>query len=137
MKPVAELRIPEIGQFCLLKRALPEQTTLIYTGEDLSPVQEMDCRIFDLRLLPWLRRSLARGDWDLVFCHAPVRPLWDRRHGLNAALHGLLQRLFHLRTLGTYALHGRTCPVVMLDFNDEPCIPANVFPLLDQAMLQA
>jgi len=86
MKPVAELRIPEIGQFCLLKRALPEQTTLIYTGEDLSPVQEMDCRIFDLRLLPWLRRSLARGDWDLVFCHAPVRPLWDRRHGLNAAL---------------------------------------------------
>lgn len=68
MKPITEFRILEIGQFWLLKRALPDQTTLIYTGEDLSSVQEMDCRIFDLRLLPWLRRSLAMAfrinrDW--------------------------------------------------------------------------
>jgi hypothetical protein len=134
MKPITEFRILEIGQFWLLKRALPDQTTLIYTGEDLSSVQEMDYRIFDLRLLPWLRRSLVRSDWDLVFCHAPVRPLWDRRHGLTAALHGLLRRLVHLRTLGTYALHGQTCPVVMLDFNDEPGIPAHMFPLLNKAV---
>jgi hypothetical protein len=108
MKPITEFRILEIGQFWLLKRALPDQTTLIYTGEDLSSVHEMDCRIFDLRLLPWLGRSLARGDWDLVFCHAPVRPVWDRRHGLTAALHGLLRRLVHLRTLASQSTKWKT-----------------------------
>ncbi len=134
MKSIDELKILEIGQFGLLKRNLPERTTLIFTGEDWAEVESLDHLVFRPGLVPWLRRSLAAGAWDIVFCHAPVRGLWDRKHGLVAALEGVLRRLIHTRTLGTYAVGGRqTCPLVMLDFNDEPCIPAHAFRLLERA----
>ena len=136
MKPPGELRILEIGQFGLLKRNLPERTTLIFTGDGRSTVEGLDYRDFSLDLLPWLARSLARPAWDIVFCHAPVRPLWDRRHGLAVALAGLLRRLGRARTLGTYALRGPLgCPLALLDFNDEPVIPVHMFPLLDRAII--
>jgi len=136
MKSAAELKILEIGQFGLLKRNLPDRTTLIFTGEDWAEADGLECRVFDLGLLPWLMRSLARGEWDIVFCHAPVRPLWDRKHGFLAALKGLLRRLVYTRSLGTYALRGRQAsPLVMLDFNDEPTIPAHAFHLLERAVV--
>lgn len=136
MKPVADLNILEIGQFCLLKRNLPDQTTMVFTGQDMSQVDGVDCQVFGLNLLPWLLGSLTRGEWDIVFCHAPVHPLWDRKHGLRTAFAGLLHRLLHVRTLGTYALRGRQAsPLVLLDFNDEPSIPAHVFQFLERAAL--
>ena len=54
-KPNAELRILEIGQFCLFKRNLPAQTTLVFTGENLAEAGGLECRVFGLGLLPWLR----------------------------------------------------------------------------------
>jgi hypothetical protein len=136
LKPNADLKILEIGQFCLFKRNLPAQTTLVFTGEDMAQIDGLEFRIFSLDLLPWLMRSLARGAWDIIVCYIPVRPLWDRKHGLRAAVAALLRRLQHLRTLGTYALAGKyPTPLVLLDCNDEPHIPAHVFGLLDRAVL--
>ena len=136
LKPNTELKILEIGQFCLFKRNLPDQTTFVFTGENMSEMSGLDCQIFSLKLLPWLLRSLARGEWDIIFCHAPVRPVWDRKHGLRAAVAELRYRLRHFRTLGTYALRGRhPSPLILLDFNDEPNIPAHMFDLLDRAVL--
>ncbi len=136
MKTLAELKILEIGQFCPLKRNLPDQTTLIFTGQNLARVTGLDCRVFSLALMPWLARSLSRGEWDVVFCHAPVRPLWDPKHGLLVALESLLRRLARIRTLGTAMLRLLPTPaLVLLDFNDEPGIPAHVFPLLDRSLL--
>jgi hypothetical protein len=136
LKPNAELKILEIGQFSLFKKNLPAQTTLVFTGEDMTQISELDCRIFSLELLSWLRRSLARGAWDIVVCHAPIRPVWDRKHGLRTAVAELWHRLRYFRTLGTYALRSRhPSPLILLDFNDEPNIPAHIFDLLDSAIL--
>jgi hypothetical protein len=136
LKSNAELRILEIGQFCLFKRNLPDQTTLVFTGENMAEVDGVAHRVFDLRLYRSLAGSLARGDFDIVMCHTPVRPVWDRRHGFRAAMAALLHRLRAVRTLGTYVLRGRyPTPLVLLDFNDEPNVPAHVFPLLDRAVL--
>ena len=136
MKLATELKILEIGQFPLLKRTLPDRTTLIFTGENRNRVEDLEHRVFSLDLLPWLMRALANGEWGMVFCHVPVRPLWDRKHGLPAALKGLLRRLLRPRTLGTYALRSRQAsPLVMLDFNDEPGIPAHAFYLLERAVV--
>jgi len=129
-------KILEIGQFCLFKRVLPENTTMIFTGEDWAEAEGFEHKVFDLALLPWLRRSLAAGAWDIVFCHAPVRSLWDPRHGLRAALVSLLRRFVHTQTLGTYALGGRQAiPMALLDFNDEPWIAAHGLNLLDRAVI--
>jgi hypothetical protein len=136
MKSAGELKILEIGQFCLFKRNLPEQTTMVFTGQNRAEAAGVDALVFDLGLLPWLRRSLAGNTWDLILCHVPVHPLWDRRHGLASALLDLTRRLRHIRTLGTYALRGPVlAPLVLLDFNDEPNVPSHIFPVLDRAVL--
>lgn len=136
MRSHAAPRILEIGQFCLLKRSLPAQTTMIFTGDDVTAVSGLDCRIFAPRLLPRLMRALAGGRWDLVFCHVPPRPVWDRGYGLRHAVPELWRRLRRPRTLGTRALRGRiAAPLVLLDFNDEPGIPAHALGLLDRAVL--
>jgi hypothetical protein len=132
----AGLRILEIGQFCHVKRALPAQTTSIFTGENWAECEGLDCRAFDFKLLPWLRRSVLRGDWDIVICHVPVWPVWDQKHGLSIALRGLLRRFIHSRTLGTHLLPVRgASPLVLLDFNDEPWVPGHALTLLDRAIL--
>ena len=126
----------EIGQFAFFKRNLPSQTTLIYTGHNMARVAGLESQVFSFGLIPSLIRSLSAGEWDVVFCHAPVRPLWDRRHGLPVALKEFFRRLDRIRTLGTGILGALPAsPLVMLDFNDESVIPAHVFPLLDRAML--
>ncbi len=136
MTSSAELKILEIGQFCHMKRVLPAQTTLIFTGENWAECEGLDHRAFDFTLLPWLRRSVLRGDWDMAVCHVPVRPVWDRKHGLGIALKGLLRRFIHTRTLGTHLLPVRgPTPIVMLDFNDEPWVPGHAFAHLDHAIL--
>jgi hypothetical protein len=131
-----DLRILEIGQFCLFKRIYPDQTTLVFTGEDLGATDGLDCKIFGPRLLPWLLRSLARSEWDIIVCHVPPRPLWDRKHGLAHALREFIRRVRQVRSLGTYALEAtRSPPLVLLDFNDEPGIPGHVLGLLDRCHL--
>ena len=133
MKPLDRLRILEIGQFCLFKRNLPEQTTLVFTGENLATVRNVDHVVFGLRMLPWLRRTLSSGEWDVVLCHNPVHPVWDVRHGVVRGVRFLARRLARVRTLGTHLLDTRIdCPLVMLDFNDEPGIPRHAFPWLER-----
>jgi len=133
MKRHADLRILEIGQFCLLKRNLPDQTDLIFTGADFADVAGMDCQTFTPALLPGLVRALAQGRWDLVCCYPPALPVWDRKHGLIHALRGLRRHLIDFRTLGTYLLRRPSAsPLVMLDYNDESTIPGHVLPLLDR-----
>jgi hypothetical protein len=130
------VRILEIGQFPLFKRNYPDQTTMIFTGENHAEIDGLDCQVFGPRLLSWLLRSLAQRRWDIVFCHAPVRPVWDRKHGLHHAIVEFLRRIRLVRTLGTCALEtGDTPPLVMLDFNDEPGIPGHVFGLLERSLL--
>jgi hypothetical protein len=133
MKRRADLKILEIGQFCLIKRNLPDQTDLIFTGADFAEVAGTDYQTFTPAMLPGLVRDLAQGRWDLVCCYPPARPAWDRSHGFVRALRGLRRHLMDFRTLGTYLLHARaTPPLVMLDYNDEPTIPGHIFPLLDR-----
>jgi hypothetical protein len=132
----AGLKILEIGQFCLFKRTLPEQTTLIFTGDDFGAVEDLSYRIFTIGLVPGLFRALARGQWDIVVCYPPTRELWDRKHGLLRALRGLARRVRHFRTLGTYTLRSSVgSPVVLLDFHDESTISRDSFALLDRSIL--
>jgi hypothetical protein len=136
MKPADQLKILEVGEFSLFKRSLPDRTTLIFTGENPTRVADIDCHVFSPALLPWLSRALSRGEWDIVFCYAPVRPLWDRKHGFAAASKALLRRLARPRTLGTAMLRlPPSTPMVMLDLNDETLVPAHNLPLLDRALL--
>jgi len=136
MKPADELKILEVGEFSLFKRNLPDRTTLIFTGQNPTRVADIDCRVFSPALLPWLGRALSRAEWDIVFCYAPVRPLWDRKHGLAVASKALLRRLARPRTLGTAMLRlPASMPMVMLDLNDETLVPAHNLPLLDRALL--
>lgn len=136
MKNIEGLRILEVGQFCLLKRNLPEQTTLVYTGNDFSRLHGLEYIPFGLRIIPWLQRSLSSGNWDIVFCHSPIHPVWDTRHGMVDAVRHLLRQFRNERTFAS-SLLDRTidCPLVMLDFNDESAIPGHVFPLLDRCTL--
>jgi hypothetical protein len=126
------LKILEIGEFSLFKRNLPHQTTLVFTGYNPRHVRGIDHRPFGPALLPGLLRSLRRGDWDVVFCYPPARPLWDRKQGAPRAAAGLLRRLARFRTLGAYVLKARPAsPLVVLDYNDEAIIPAPALFLLD------
>ena len=136
MKSPADLKILEVGEFSLFKRTLPDQTTLVFTGQNPARVSDIDHRLFSPSLLPRLNRELARGSWDIAICHAPVRPLWDRRHGFAVALKSMLRRLARPQTLGVGMVKPPSgIPLIMLDMNDEPSIPAHNLPLLDRALL--
>jgi len=128
----ANLRILEIGEFCLFKRNLPDRTTLIFTGHNRETVRGLDCQMFHPGLWWDLRHRLMKGEWDVVMCYPPARPLWDFRTGLSGALRHLFRAIARLRTLGTYVLRGVQIPrLVILDYNDEATIPAAAIPLLD------
>ncbi len=136
MTSPTELKILEIGEFSLFKRTLPDQTTLVFTGQNPARVSDIDHRQFSPALLPRLQRELSGGAFDIVICHAPVRPLWDRRHGFAIALKSLLRRLARPQTLGVAMVKPPSgIPLVMVDMNDEPSIPAHNLPLLDRALL--
>ncbi len=126
------LKILEIGEFSLLKRNLPDQTTLVFTGDNPRNVRGLEHRPFSPAMLPSLLRSLRRGEWDVVLCYPPARALWDRRQGAPRAAAALLRRLASFRTLGAYVLKARPAsPLVVLDYNDEATIPAPALFLLD------
>jgi hypothetical protein len=128
----AGVRILEIGEFSLFKRNLPGQTTLVFTGDNPDRLGGLDHRRFGPAMLPGLLRSLHRGDWDVVFCYPPARPIWDRRLGAPRATAEMLHRLARFHTLGVYALKARPdCRLAVLDYEDETTIPVAALPLLD------
>jgi hypothetical protein len=128
----AGVRILEIGEFSLFKRNLPGQTILVFTGDNPDRLGGLDHRRFSPAMLPGLLRSLRRGDWDVVFCYPPARPLWDRRLGAPRATAGMLHRLARFHTLGVCVLKARFgSPLAVLDYDDETTIPAAALRLLD------
>ena len=128
------VRILEIGEFSLFKRTMPDQTTLVFTGANPRSIEGLDHRPFGPAVLPGLLRSLKRGEWDVVACFAPARPLIDCRRGLGGLLASLLRVLFRFRTLGTYAMRSRhPVPLVVLDYNDMQTVPRPALKLLDRS----
>jgi len=124
-------RILEIGEFSLFKRAWPARTTFLFTGANAASVRDLEQRPFSFALVPGLLRSLRRGDYDLVACHAPSRPLWDRRLDFPRALAALLRRLVRPRTFGTRWLHKRpVCAFAVLDYHDASTLTPSALPLL-------
>ncbi|MCW5980913.1 MAG: hypothetical protein KIT09_22725, partial [Bryobacteraceae bacterium] len=129
------LKILEIGEFCLFKRNFADQTTLMFTGDSDRTVQGLDYLSFSPGMLPGLLRSLRREHWDIVVCYPPARTLWDCRQAPARGAIDLVRRVEAFRPLGTYAirafrrrLEGR---LVVLDYNDEATIPTPALPLLD------
>src|SRR5215831_11839043 len=130
------LRILEVGEFSLFKRTMPDQTTLVFTGANPRGIEGLDHRPFGPTLLPGLLRSLRRGEWDVVVCFAPARPLIDCRCGPGGLLAALSRVLFRFRTLGTYAM--RSChpvPLVVLDYNDMQTVSRPALKLLDRSIV--
>ncbi len=128
------LRILEIGEFCLFKRCVPNQTTFLFTGANARDLAGISFRPFSPRVVPGLLASLRRADWDLVFCYPPSMPLLDCRRGAMGALSALARLLFRFQTFGTYIARQSRSPLVVLDFNDTPTISPLGLALLDRSM---
>lgn len=129
-------RILEIGEFSLFKRSMPKATTFIYTGGNPHGADDLEHISFGPTMLCGLLRSLKRGDWDIVFCFPPSRPLFDSRRGIGGLLAALSKIAFRPRTLGTYAARTHfAAPLVVLDFNEMPTVPRPALKLLDKSIL--
>jgi hypothetical protein len=129
------LRILEIGEFSLFKRAMPRETTLIFTGANPRSIAGLDYRPFGPTVMAALLRSLERREWDVVFCFPPARPLFDCRRGIGGLLAALSRVLFRFRTLGTYVTQLRhPVPLVVVDSNDMTTVSRPALKLLDRSI---
>ncbi|HEY7300066.1 MAG TPA: glycosyltransferase [Xanthobacteraceae bacterium] len=130
------LRILEIGEDSIFKRSMPRETTLIFTGASSRSVDGLEYRAFGPTIIPGLLRSLKRGEWDVVFCFPPARPLLDSRRAFAGLPAALSRVLFRFRTLGTYAARTRyPIPLVVLDLNDMITVPRPAMKLLDRSIV--
>ncbi len=112
--------ILEFGPYCLFARTHPYETTRFSSlepGGDFRGLVEAE---LDLRRLADLRRLLAGRRWDLIACHAPLRPL--SRWSLRALAYRRL-----LRSAGS--------PLIGLDFNDGKALTPTALALLARATL--
>jgi Glycosyl transferases group 1 len=126
-------RILEVGEHCLIGRALPSRTDYVCTH--LS--RALGSLPSDLRQLEPMAaiRALRAGSYGLVIAHAPAYA------GLRASiLRFAVQRPF--RRMPILALRSnlarlvpRHIPVIMLDLEDAPIVYANNLALLDRALL--
>jgi hypothetical protein len=106
-------RILELGNLCLFKRGLPEQTTLIWAGHRTDDVPVPDCRQLSWPVFRQIRRSLASGAFDLVACYPPELPPWREARSRKS----LRQRLLYHILLRDPKLTGST-PFAVLDYSD-------------------
>lgn len=114
---------------------MPRETTLVFTGTNANKLRGLEHTPFGPTMLPGLLRSLGRGEWDVVFCYPPSRPLVDGRRGIAGLFVGLSRLLFQFRTLGTYTARiGSPIPLVVLDFNDTTTVPRPALKLLDRSV---
>jgi hypothetical protein len=129
------LRILEIGEFCLFKKIMPEETTFVFTGNDPHRLADIEHVSFGPTTLPRILRSLKRGDWDIVFCFPHPRPLLDPRRIFGGIPAALARALFRFRSLGTYAANLRyPAALVVLDYNDMLTVPRSALKLLDRSI---
>jgi hypothetical protein len=129
------LRILEIGEFSLFKVAMPQDTTFVFTGVNRRAADHIEHEPFGPAMLPGLLRSLRRGEWDIVVCFPPARPLLDCRRNVAGLAVALYRLLFRFRTLGTYFAQARArVPLVVLDYNDMQTVPRSALKLLDRSV---
>lgn len=69
---VDDLRILEVGDRSLFADTLPDNTTLLWTGARAICCAALQRRNFGPGSVWFLMRSLRRGDFDLIVCHAPL-----------------------------------------------------------------
>jgi hypothetical protein len=133
---VSSLRILEIGDAPLFKRAFPENTLAVWTGNNVADEGMPGWLNFSLRRMGDLRRRLAGNEFDLVVCQPPLYAPWDPRW-LGRALfsrRALAGQLPLVRAFGTMLLRGEvTAPLAVIDRDDAPVINRPNFALLDRA----
>jgi glycosyl transferase family 1 len=129
-----QLRFLEIGEFSLIKRCIPEQTTFIFTGANPRRLSDIAFQSFSPTKAIELLRGLRGHAWDLVFCFPPALPLWDRRRGVAGLPSTLARLIFRFRALGTYVARYSHIPVVVLDYNDTASVSIPGLPLLDRSI---
>ncbi|MFH0953127.1 MAG: hypothetical protein V1873_02225 [Verrucomicrobiota bacterium] len=132
-----DLKILEIGEFTLFKRAMPAQTTFVFTGQNRRRAEGLECRMFGPAVLARLVTALRGGAYDLVVCFPPGKPLWDPRRSTLTNLKRLLLRCARFRTLGAYVLRcPMSVPVAVVDASDASVIPAHRAALADKDRLR-
>ena len=126
-------RILEVGEHCLIGRALPNTTDFTYTGLYRLP-SELPAILHRIDPLTAIRKLRADA-YDLVIAHAPAYASL-RSKMLRFAARKPLARgpaLFLRGNLARLVLPH--VPLVMLDLEDAPVITANNLALLDRALL--
>ena len=107
--------ILEFGPFCLFARTHPYEATRFPSCERGGDRQGLTRHGFGFGRLVALERSLGRGQWDVIACHVPIRPL--PRLGARAFAYRRL-----LRPGGP--------PLIGLDFNDEQALTPTALAVL-------
>jgi hypothetical protein len=126
-------RILEVGEHCLIGRALPRDTDFVCTSITALP-PDLPAELRRLDPLTAVR-SLRANAYGLVIAHAPAYALWQlpilRSLARKPVQRGpaLLLRAFLSRVVAPHV------PIVMLDMEDAPIIHPNNLPLLDRAAL--
>ncbi|MFO1057540.1 MAG: glycosyltransferase [Dongiaceae bacterium] len=133
---LAALRLLEVGDRCVFKRAMPDRTELLWTGARHWPEAGLAYRSFGPGGIAPLRQAL-QGGVDLVICHAPhYAPLGLRWMLRQAGQSPLAFPATLLRGSAPLFLRrpGRV-PLIVLDTEDSPGIARHNFALLDRCRL--
>jgi len=132
---VAGLRILEIGDAPIFKRAFPDSTLAVWTGANRAYEGAPGWLNFSLRRWPQVSRDLRDSSFDLIVCQPPLYAPWDPR-SLSRAIfsrHTLAGHSPLLRSLGTLLVRGTLgAPLVVVDRDDLPAINRHGFALLDR-----
>lgn len=130
---MSELRILEIGDYCMFKGVMPANTTLIRTSGRGSAAAAAG-RPFGMRTLFFLWDALRRGRYDLIVCYPAAQPLWAARSGAVRALwRWLATAVRQPAAFGLQSLRVPTItPIAALDYADSPLIGRQNFFLLDR-----
>ncbi len=127
-------RILEIGDRVLFKSAMPEATTLVWTGIEALTVPKVEHESFGPSNARHLVAAMRRQHCDLIVCHPPTYAPWEPRW--IARLIGKHFILFPrplVRGLGTaVARLAGTTPLAVIDSGDSFGINRHNFPLLDR-----
>lgn len=123
-------RLLEIGNFSLLKRVYPRETTLVWAGCGEAPAGLGH----DASSVRVLGDRLAAGEFDGVFCHPPLVDLWPAGERVASRLRRAPRRIWqarHARKMRLLLQAGRT-PVIVLDLSDEAVFARQHLWLLDR-----
>jgi hypothetical protein len=126
-------RILEVGEHCLIGRALPSRTDYVCTY--LSRARgDLPSNLYQLEPMAAIR-ALRSDTYGLVIAHAPAYA-GLRASMLRFAVQRPLRRMPILILRSNLArLVPRHVPIVMLDLEDAPIIYSNNMALLDRALL--